>query len=102
MKRKKKGTWLMTGGLLLIAAALFLGQFGQVGGAFGMAAANSNVHTVLQKSLGNGMAQAAGAASDQCHLADGVKQVLHRTFHFLLLPFSEKGFPRRGEAFGQI
>jgi len=48
------------------------------------------------------MAQAAGAASDQCHLADGVKQVLHRTFHFLLLLFSEKGFPRRGEAFGQI
>ena len=27
MKRKKKGTWLMTGGLLLIAAALFLTCF---------------------------------------------------------------------------
>ena len=27
MKRKKKGTWLMTGGLLLIAAALFLACF---------------------------------------------------------------------------
>ena len=27
MKRKKKGTWLMTGGLLLIAAALLLACF---------------------------------------------------------------------------
>ena len=80
-----------------VAAAFSGGQLGQFGGTVRVAAADGNVNAVLQKSLGNGMAQAAGTASDQCYLTGRVEQIFHRTFHVFLLLFQKKASPAEGK-----